>query len=598
MARLPGRILTLVCSCGLLWAALAIVPPARPAPVEPPHNVILFVPDGLRAAIVDEAKAPAFAALRREGVDFANSHSIFPTFTTANGAAFATGHYPGDTGDFSNIIYPGFVVANAGASVTPSLENDDVIREMNGHFGGNYLNETTVMALAREAGYSTASIGKLGPILIQDVTAPNTSSTIIIDDDTNNGGLPLAPDIKAAIKAAGLPAGPPPVSLPNVNQQKYFVDVLTKVLLPRFKQVNKPFFIVFWSRDPDGTQHAQQDNEGSLTPGINGPSSMAAIRNADNNLAAIRSALQAQGLAETTDIIVSADHGFATGSKQSKSSPAAKRHYEGLVEVPPDTLPPGFLAMDLAEGLHLPLYDADRFNAAVDYTHGDFPRRGDGELGANRSKPDIVVAANGGSDLIYLPTANARSLARQIVNLLLKQDYAGGLFVDDALGTVDGTLPLSAIHLAGSASTPRPGIVVNFRSFDTGCGNPLICTAVVVDSPRLTGHGEHGSFSRAETNNFMAAIGPDFKRRYQDEAPASNADIGMTIARILHLQPAPKGKQTGRVLEESLLGGPASVDFKRQTVRSYAAEGLVTALNTQRAGNTVYLDSARFESAR
>lgn len=588
----------MVFGCGVFLAALTVIPPARPAPVEPTHNVILFVPDGLRAAIVDANKAPAFAALAREGVDFTNSHSIFPTFTTANAAAFATGHYPGDTGDFSNIIYPGFFVANAGASVTPSLENDDVIREMNRHFGGNYLNETTVMALAREAGYSTASIGKLGPILIQDVTAPNTSSTIIVDDDTNNGGLPLAPDIKAAIKAASLPAGPPPVSLPNVNQQKYFVDILTKVIFPRFKRASKPFFIVFWSRDPDGTQHAQQDNEGSLTPGINGPSSMAAIGNADNNLAAIRSALRAQGLADTTDLIISADHGFATGSKRSKTSAAAKRHYDGPVEVPPGTLPPGFLAIDLAEGLHLPLYDADRFNASVDYTHGDFPRRGDGELGADANKPDIIVAANGGSDLIYLPSANARLLAPRIVSLLLKQDYAGGLFVDDALGTVDGALPLSAIHLAGSARTPRPAIVVNFRSFDTGCGNPLICSAVVVDSPRLTGHGEHGSFSRAETSNFMAAAGPDFKQHYRDVAPASNADVGMTIARILHLQIASKGKQMGRVLEETLLDGPASIEFRRQVVRSSPSGGMATVLNTQQAGNAVYLDSAQLESVR
>jgi hypothetical protein len=186
----------------------------------------------------------------------------------------------------------------------------------------------------------------------------------------------------------------------------------------------------------------------------------------------------------------------------------------------------------------------------------------------------------------------------RIVTLLLKQDYVSGIFVDDALEPVAGALPLSAINLTGSANTPRPAIVVNFRSFDTGCGNPLICSAVIVDTPRLTGHGEHGSFSRAETSNFMAAIGPDFKRRYQDAAPASNADVSVTIARILHLHPKPNGKQIGRVLEESMLGGPASVDFKRQTVRSSPAEGLVTVLNTQRAGDTVYLDSARFESAR
>src|SRR5579862_6858493 len=63
-----------------------------------PHNLILFVPDGLRSQVVDRATAPTLARLRDDGVDFTNSHSLFPTFTTANASAFATGHRLGDTG--------------------------------------------------------------------------------------------------------------------------------------------------------------------------------------------------------------------------------------------------------------------------------------------------------------------------------------------------------------------------------------------------------------------------------------------------------------------------------------------------------------------
>src|SRR6185312_8738886 len=100
------------------------------------------------------------------GVNFANSHSLFPTFTTANASALATGHKLGDTGDFSNTIYTGFPVAAAGGSVTPFVENDRVLTELDRHFDGNYLNEETVLAAARTAGYSTAAFGKLGPTLI------------------------------------------------------------------------------------------------------------------------------------------------------------------------------------------------------------------------------------------------------------------------------------------------------------------------------------------------------------------------------------------------------------------------------------------------
>src|SRR5262249_4854424 len=159
--------------------------------------------------------------------------------------------------------------------------------------------EEAVLAAAQRAGYSVAAIGKVGPVLIQNVGLEQRAGMIVLDDETGNGGVPLAADIKAAIKDAGLPASPPPRSSTtgNVEQQKYFVEVVRRVLLPRFKAAGKPFFIVFWSRDPDGTQHAQTDSLGSLTPGINGPASRQAIANADSNVAALRAALVETGLA-------------------------------------------------------------------------------------------------------------------------------------------------------------------------------------------------------------------------------------------------------------------------------------------------------------
>ena len=62
------------------------------------RNLILFVPDGLRALSVTPETAPTMAALRDQGVNFANPHSLFPTFTMPNASAMATGHFLGDTG--------------------------------------------------------------------------------------------------------------------------------------------------------------------------------------------------------------------------------------------------------------------------------------------------------------------------------------------------------------------------------------------------------------------------------------------------------------------------------------------------------------------
>lgn len=564
---------------------------------ERPHNVILFVPDGLRSGSVDETTAPALTEIRRRGVDFANSHSVFPTVTTPNSSAMATGHYLGDTGNFGNVIFVPFRAKAAAASETPFLENDGVLDEVDEHFGGSYLGELSVMAAAQAAGYSTAAIGKLGPALIQNVGREQRAGMIIIDDDTGNGGEPLDPEIKAAIKAAGLPSFIPPRSSTsaNVDQQKYFVEVVRRVLLPRFKTADKPFFLVFWSRDPDGTQHAQTDSLGKLTPGINGPSSLQAVANADSNIAALRAALAEAGLSETTNIVISADHGFSTISKESKTSASVRRTYNDIFqEIAPGTLPGGFLATDLADGLGQSLFDPDSFRKPVDYKAGGLPRRGNGLIGPDPDAPDVVVAANGGADLIYLPSAKRKELVREVVDLLLKQDYTSGIFVDDDLGDLPGTLPMSTINLVGVAKTPRPSIVVNFRSSSTGCSKPVMCTAEVADTSLLQGQGMHGSFSRADTSNFQAAIGPDFKSGYRDAAPTSNADVGATIAHILHLDLSRNGKLSGRVAREALTDGPASTAFTAHVLRSKPANGLATTLRYQEADGVRYFDAAGF----
>jgi predicted AlkP superfamily pyrophosphatase or phosphodiesterase len=311
-----------------------------------PHNLILFVPDGLRALKVTPDSAPAMAELRDKGVNFKNPHSIFPTFTMANGSALATGHFLGDSGTFSNTIYTGFTSAPAGDTVVPFLENDAVLGDVDEHFNGDYLNEETILKMARREGYSTAAIGKVGPTLLFDhndrADKPGLHSIVVDDATGGKNGVPLSDEMKDALSKAGLALTTPSrgdngkagdaktlgTTSANTTQQAYFADVASKVVLPMLKARNKPFVLVFWSRDPDGSQHNQGDSLNTVTPGINGPTSMAGIKNADNNLAQLRKALDELGLSATTNVIISADHGFSTISKESKTSPAAKANYD------------------------------------------------------------------------------------------------------------------------------------------------------------------------------------------------------------------------------------------------------------------------------
>jgi arylsulfatase A-like enzyme len=559
-----------------------------PSPAKP-HNIIIFVADGLRYGSVEPGNMPNMYRLKTEGVDFTNSHSLFPTITTVNASAIATGHYIGDTGNFGNTLYTGTPMLSGNGSPVAALENDQVLAEMNQKFGGNYLNEETLIARARAQGFSTAVIGKLGPTRILDSTATaDGSETLILDDETGHeGGFALPQWFTREMKAAFVGREAPKSGVPNIEQEVWQMKATTRIVLPHFAAAGKPFALLFWSRDPDVSQHNTKDSVGEYEPGINGPSGKAGTRDADTMLGELLAALKEQGLDKTTDVFVTADHGFLTVSHTSATSSAK------VGDAPLSDLSNGFLATDLASTLQLRLFDPSRNFASVDYGGGAKLSGGSGLLGDPKN-PDAVVVGNGGADLVYLPKKNAPQLAGDIVKFLTTQDYVAAIFVNDRLGKFPGALSMSDLNLMGSAKTPVPSIYVSFRSFAGECENKLQCTVGVHDTALATGQGSHGSLSRAETRNFMAAIGPSFKSGYADPAPISNADIAPTLAHAAGIELAGKGKLKGRVISEALAGG-GEVNVSKRTIQSKPAEnGVRTILNLQQVGETRYFDAAGF----
>src|SRR5262249_58176406 len=77
--------------------AVAQVQPARP------HNVVLFIADGLRFRMVDDNTAPTMAAIARQRVRLRNGNALFPAFTIAHAYDHATRdmltqpHHPSNT---------------------------------------------------------------------------------------------------------------------------------------------------------------------------------------------------------------------------------------------------------------------------------------------------------------------------------------------------------------------------------------------------------------------------------------------------------------------------------------------------------------------
>jgi hypothetical protein len=618
---------------------------------ETKRNVIIFVADGLRHGSVTPTETPAFWKVRTEGVDFVNSHSVFPTLTMPNAAAIATGHYPGDTGQFGNRLFPGFAIFDTGnfglraGSMVPDVEDVEVLGDLNDHMGGNYLREASLLAYARSYGYNTAALGKIGPSAMQDLSelsplrkAFRMPTTIILDSESGlKTSVPLTHDTIAILKGAGLSPAPPLRSQPtgnnttpgakeaNVAHYQWFVDAITKAILPKFAASDDPFVLVYWSGDPDQTQHAQGDSLNSLVPGVNGPTAKAGVRNADRGLGQILDFLDRHpDLRENTNVFVTADHGFSTVSRreidaaghatQSYSTTFTYKEASGRQEVSTAFLPIGFMAIDLAHALNLPMFDPDtqvsdgaggwryaRVDPSVPLPTALVQQRpasangligGTGRIG-RPTDAEVVVA----SHLIYVPGYDRRMVQR-IVRALAAQDYIGGIFVNDRFGQIAGTLPMSAVGLIGGGTLVKPAIVVNFKTFATDPRDPLM-TGVIVGGTQQHGQGSHGPLSRANSFNNMAAIGPDFKKRFVDRAPIGNADIQPTLAAVLQFKIPSLGALQGRVVTEALAHKPENVRFEKKVIRSRPlSTGMATVLMYQQAGKQqVYFDEACFTTA-
>ena len=330
-----------------------------------------------------------------------------------------------------------------------------------------------------------------------------------------------------------------------------------------------------------------KDSLGKVVPGINGPSGRAGIRDADDTLAALLAWLKANGLDKTTDVFVTADHGFSTIDKHSATSAAAR--YEDADDNPlraVDTenaplpanrrdLPAGFLAIDLADSLGLPLCDP-HLHATVDFKHAHHPAYGDGFIGKDPDHPDVMVIDNGGSDLIYVPGSDAKARAAQIVDLLTREDYVSGIFVDDELGDIPGQ-PADerdqlARHGADAAARHRGQFRVASRSPDAS--RQLMCAAEVADTPLATGQGMHGNVQPRR----YAQLHGGHRPRLQ--SPLRRPSAGQQCRHqpdhwrgVLGLTIPARGGLKGRPIDEALKGGkPVAFTHGRQ-VSAPAANG-------------------------
>src|SRR5437764_4501336 len=305
---------------------------------QPDHarRVIIFVWDGLRMDDLTPEITPNYFALARSGVVSADHHAVYPTFTMMNSASIATGTYPGVHGFYGNVVYAPLARgknakgADIDFSAPAFIEDFGVVEAVRDSYQGRLTPVSTMLQAAQAKGLTTAAVGKFGAAFIQDYKRGG----IILDEDAaiplafakelQNAGYALPRNSANAHPAGALtlakdngdPTAPIPIQRLKDGQTanpldrsgalsrrgfRYLTDVFVDYILP----VKQPDLTVFWSKEPDATNHA-------YGPGTH--NSIDATRVNDEILGRVMDKLRQLGWEQSTDIIITQDHNHSTVS--------------------------------------------------------------------------------------------------------------------------------------------------------------------------------------------------------------------------------------------------------------------------------------------
>jgi arylsulfatase A-like enzyme len=592
-------------------------PETRPAA----RQIIIFVWDGLRADDLTLDIAPNYFALAQSGVVFTDHHAVYPTFTMMNSASIATGAYPGVHGFYGNVVYaPSAKGRNAkGADIDFSspafIEDFGVVEAVRDSYQGRLTLVPTMLQAAQVKGLTTVAMGKFGAAFIQDYKRGG----IILDEDAaiplgfakelKQAGYPLPRNSANAYEAHALTLasdnGDPTASMPIQRLKDgqtgnpldcsgalsrrgfaYLTDVFVNYILP----YKKPDLTIFWSKEPDATNHA-------YGPGT--CNSIDATRMNDEILGRVVEKLRQLGWEASTDIIITQDHNHSTVSGDVAYFPLRAIVDRGIGAVSRDGYSvsgfvrsaellsrDGLKAFDGAACRDVPILSG----IMADGTH--VHSRKDDEMGHVCGQPQkytstsfavpkplpagaVVVAANAGSDYLFVPDGNIDTVKAAVVSLQSRPQF-GAIFVSDKYGEVTGTLPMSLIKTETSGKGRAPDIIVSF-SYDESV--VVAGKSGVSYASSINRRGDHGSFSPTDTHISLMASGPDFKSGLHDTLPTSNLDIAPTVARILQFS-MPDAQ--GRVLEEALRSGVQVSQYEvlNKTRRSSTKTGLTVKLPT------------------
>jgi arylsulfatase A-like enzyme len=270
--------------CLLLFVLLAAAPPRRPA------LTIVLVIDGLRPDSITPEIMPRLDRMKKTGVWYTHSHSVFPTVTRVNTASISTGTLPSRHGIVSNQLYL--------PAVSNKLLNDadyESLLSLAKVNDGRVVGPKTLGEYFKDAGihYVALSSGSTGNALLLNPTAPFGAGEVI-NSGFENGERVAFPDSlnDTLLTRYGKEKGD------SGNPSLLWTE---RVLREYVLETMHPQVIIDWMDQPDSIQHQK---------GVGSPEALDALRLVDRQIGLLQDKLKQMGLEDNTDIIVTCDHGF------------------------------------------------------------------------------------------------------------------------------------------------------------------------------------------------------------------------------------------------------------------------------------------------
>ena len=437
----------------------------------PPERrfVIVFVVDGLRPDAITRDDTPTLWRLRAEGVEFTDSHAVFPTVTRVNAATLATGAQPGTHGIVGNQIYVPAVDPRK-ALDTGNYRNLLAVDDKSG--GGLVRVRTLAERLAKHGlRFAGVSSGSTGSAFLLNPRARSGVGALVNGYFDPGTTVAYPADANTAILAK---LGPAPAKAGGGRYDgvvSWTQRALREYVLPELR----PDVVVNWLTEPDHSQH---------TVGVGSPSAREALRHDDREIALTLATLDELGLTPGTDVLVVSDHGFTSNIA---GVDVARELVEAGIKAALDSPDVVLASSGQAVAIHVKDHDADRIT--------DIAR-----LAQSREWGGVLFSA-----------------ARD----------AG-----DPRGAIDGTFSLELIHLANAERGGDLLLTFPWSSDANAFGVPGADLACTSGGAALYA-SDHGSMSPWNVRNTCLAWGVDFKRGATVRAPSGNVDVAPTILHLL-----------------------------------------------------------------